>query len=58
MGALHGVDGHFDLAPLPVPAGSGSLASLSIGISVPELTACAVAELSRRWPLVPATNME
>ena len=30
VGALHGVDGHFDLVPPPTPTGSGCLVSLRI----------------------------
>ena len=32
MGALHGVDGHFDLVPPPTPARSGRPVSLRVGI--------------------------
>ena len=38
MGALHGVDGHFDLVPPPTPTGSSPV-SLRIGIGVSELAA-------------------
>ena len=31
VGALHGVDGHFDLVPPPTPAGSGCVISSRIG---------------------------
>ena len=37
MGALHGVDGHFDLVPPPTPTRSGSPISLRIGIGISEL---------------------
>ena len=39
VGALHGVDGHFDLVPPPTPTRSDSLASSRIGIGAPELAA-------------------
>jgi hypothetical protein len=39
VGALHGVDGHFDLVPPPTPTGSGTLASSRIGIGITELAA-------------------
>ena len=39
VGALQGVDGHFDLVPPPTPTGSGCLVSLRIGIGAWELAA-------------------
>jgi hypothetical protein len=39
VGALHGVDGHFDLVPPPTPTRSGSLASSRIGIGISGLAA-------------------
>jgi hypothetical protein len=39
VGALHGVDGHFDFVPPPTLTGSGSAVSLRTGIGISELAA-------------------
>ena len=52
VGALHGVDGHFDLAPPPTPTGSGCLVSLRIGIGASELAARRAGDATLRAPPV------
>ena len=59
MGALHGVDGHFDLVSPPTPTGSGWVSLRSTGISelaarragdaILPRAAPAVVTLSLRW---------
>jgi len=50
VGALHGVDGHFDLVPPPTPTGSGNLASLRIGMGASELAASRAGDATLRAP--------
>ena len=52
VGALHGVDGHFDLVPPPTPTGSGNLASLRIGMGASELAASRAGDATLRAPPV------
>jgi hypothetical protein len=52
VGALHGVDGHFDLVPPPTPTGSGCLVSLRIGIGASELAASRAGDATLRAPPV------
>jgi hypothetical protein len=64
VGALHEVDGHFDLVPPPTLTRSGSLASSRIGIGTSELAARSAgdATLPRAVPpvvtLIQSTNKE
>ena len=48
VGALHGVDGHFDLVPPPTPTGSGCLVSLRIGRGASELALSSEPEIEER----------
>jgi len=48
VGALHGVDGHFDLVPPPTPTGSGCLVSLRTGIGASELAASRAGDATLR----------
>jgi hypothetical protein len=50
VGALHGVDGHFDLVTPPTPTGSGCLVSLRIGIGASELAASRAVDATFRAP--------
>src|SRR5258705_12481273 len=50
VGALQGVDGHFDLVPPPTPTGSGCLVSLRIGIGASELAASRAGDATSRAP--------
>jgi hypothetical protein len=57
VGALHGVDGHFDLVPPPTPTGSGCLVSLRIGIGASELAASRAGDTLRAPPVVKLSAM-
>jgi hypothetical protein len=48
VGALHGVDGHFDLVPPPTSTGSGCLVSLRTGIGASELAASRAGDATLR----------
>jgi hypothetical protein len=48
VGALHGVDGHFDLVTPPTPTGSGCLVSVRIGIGAWELAASRAGDAALR----------
>ena len=58
MGALHGVDGHFDLVPPPTPAGSGCRASSRIGIGITELAARRAGDATLRPPPVVTLSID